>query len=166
LALAVLGGFARAQFTPAFTPAQLAELRQVNTFADRIHARWKGRPKTPGQPERGPRVAVDHITDALDAQVLRVVIYERHHVLVPLEMTLPTGIAEPAEADVSGRLANSDFVFVTDGDTAGPYPYDRKLAALRPNVHGWCLANLRPAERFTLLGRRMVLYQRRELPFP
>lgn len=164
--LAVLGLFARAQLTPAFTPAQLAELRQVDTFADRIHARWQGRPKTPGQPERGPRVAVDHITDALDAQVLRVVIYERHRVLLPLAMTLPTGIAEPAEADVSGRLANSDFVFVTEGDTVGPYPFDRKLAALRPNVHGWCLANLRPAERFSLLGRRMVLYQRRELPFP
>lgn len=164
--IAVLGLFARSQFTPAFTPDQLDELRQVNTLADRIHARWQGRPKSPGQPDRGARVAVDHITDALDAQALRVVIYERHRVLLPFEMTLPTSIAEPAEADVSGRLANSDFVFVTEGDTAGPYPFDRKLAALRPNVHGWCLANLRPAERFTLLGRRMVLYQRRELPFP
>ncbi|MBL9208989.1 MAG: hypothetical protein JNL92_00890 [Opitutaceae bacterium] len=166
IALAALVFFAGQQHRPAFTPEQLAELRQVNTFADRIHARWLARPRTPGEPARGPRVAVDYITDALDAQVLKVVIYERHGVLMPLEMTLPTGIAEPTEAEVSGRLAGSDFVFVTEGEIAGPFPYDRKLAALRPNVHGWCLANLRPAERFTLLGRRMVLYQRRDLPFP
>lgn len=166
VAAAALGFFGWQQRRPAFSPEQLAELRQVNTLADRIHARWQARPRPAGEPDRGPRVAVDYITDALDAQVLRVVIYERHRVLVPLDMTLPTGIAEPAEAEVAGRLANSDFVFVTDGDVVGPFPYDRKLAALRPNVHGWCLANLRPAERFTLLGRRMVLYQRRELPFP
>jgi len=166
VAAGALGFFAHAQLRPAFTPEQLADLRQVNMLADRIHARWLARPKIAGEPDRGARVAVDYITDALDAQVLRVVIYERHRVLAPLDMTLPTGIAEPVESEVSGRLANSDFVFVTEGDTAGPFPYDRKLAALRPNVHGWCLAHLRPAERFTLQGRRMVLYQRRELAFP
>jgi hypothetical protein len=167
LAAAVaLGLFARQQFTPAFSPAQLADLRQVNTFADRIHARTQALPRRPGEAQPRPRVAVDHITDALDAQVLRVVIYERHRVLVPFEMLLPTGIAEPTEAEVSARLGGSDFVFVTEDDTAGPYPFDRKLAALRPQVRAWCEANLRPAERFTLLGRRMVLYQRRDLPFP
>jgi hypothetical protein len=149
-----------------YSPAQLAELRQVNTFADRIHARTKALPRRPGEAQPRPRVAVDHITDALDAQVLRVVIYERHRVLVPFEMLLPTGIAEPTEAEVSARLAGSDFAFVTEDETAGPYPFDRKLAALRPQVRAWCEANLKPAERFTLFGRRMVLYQRRDLPFP
>jgi hypothetical protein len=165
-ATVVLGWFVRGQLTPVYSPAQLAELRQVNTFADRIHARTKALPRRPGEAQPRPRVAVDHITDALDAQVLRVVIYERHRVLVPFEMLLPTGIAEPTEAEVSARLAGSDFAFVTEDETAGPYPFDRKLAALRPQVRAWCEANLKPAERFTLFGRRMVLYQRRDLPFP
>lgn len=157
--LAALVFFARQQSAPAFSAEQLTELRQVNLLADRIHARMKTLP-------RRPHIAVDHITDALDAQVLRVVIYERHRVLLPLEMTLPGGIAEPTEAEVSARLAGSDFVFLTENDPIGPYPFDRKLAALRPQVRAWCEANLRAAERFTLFGRRMVLYQRRDIPFP
>lgn len=157
--LAALVLFARQQSAPAFSPEQLTELRQVNLLADRIHSRMKTLP-------RRPHIAVDHITDALDAQVLRVVIYERHRVLLPLEMTLPGGIAEPTEAEVSARLAASDFVFLTENDLVGPYPFDRKLAALRPQVRAWCEANLRAAERFTLSGRRMVLYQRRDIPFP
>ena len=37
--------------------------------------------------------------------------------------------------------------------------------AMRPQLRAWCEANLRATERFELLGRRMVLYQRREIPF-
>jgi hypothetical protein len=80
-------------------------------------------------------------------------------------MTLPTGTGEPADALVMERLAQSDFVFLTEEAPAGHHPFDRKLATMRPQVRAWCEANLRPAERFTLFGRRMVLYQRREIPF-
>lgn len=165
-ALAALALFARAQQVPVFSADQLADLRQVNTLAERLQARWQAAPRPTGGAPRSARVAVDHITDALDAQVLRVVIYERRHVLPRLEMTLPTGIAEPMEAEVMERLARSDFVFLTEDESAGPYPYDRAVAALRPRLRVWCEAHLRPAERFTLRGRRMVLYQRRDLPFP
>jgi hypothetical protein len=64
------------------------------------------------------------------------------------------------------RLAQSDFVFLTDEGHDGAYPYDRKLTSMRPQLRAWCEAKLRPAERFTLFGRRMTLYQRREFPFP
>jgi hypothetical protein len=37
---------------------------------------------------------------------------------------------------------------------------------MRPAVRAWCEANLRATERFTLFGRRIVLYQRRDIPFP
>ena len=99
--------------------------------------------------------------------MLRVICYERQHVWMQFEMTLPTGIAEPAESVVREQLSRSDFVFLGSDDTpAGPYPYDQKLAALRPQLRAWCDAHLRPAVHFTLLGRRVVLYQRREIPFP
>jgi len=164
LAAAVVAGviglfFSQRQLRPAYDPATLAHIRQVNTLADLIHARvTTGKLATPW-------VAVDYITDCLDAQVLRVICYERHRVWLPLDLTLPTGIAEPTEADVLARLGRSDFVFLTEEAPPGPFPYDRKLEAMRPQIRAWCEANLRPAERFTLLGRRMVLYQRREIPF-
>jgi hypothetical protein len=164
--LAILLWFVRAQTIPAFSPEQLAELRQINTVADRLHGRLQALPKRPGETKPRPHVAVDYITDALDAQVLRVVLYERHRVLLPFEMTLPISIAEPKDAEVMARLERSDFVFLTENDPPAGFPFDRKLAALRPQVRAWCEAHLRPAERFSFGGRSMVLYQRRDLPFP
>jgi hypothetical protein len=153
-----LGFFTRTQVPPIYLPAQLDEFRQVNTLADRIFTR--------SQAARLPetRVAVDYVTDCLDAQVVRLICYERHRVWLPFNMTLPTGIAEPSEAEVFARLALSDFVFLTEEAPAGGFPFDQKLAALRPQLREWCESHLRATERFTLFGRRMVLYQRREIP--
>jgi hypothetical protein len=156
----VLTFFTRAQLSPAYSPAEQQDLRRVNALADEIFQRARaGKLKE-------PRVAVDYITDSLDARVLRVICYERHHVLLPINMTLPTGVAEPDEATVLRRMQESDFVFLTDEAPAGIFPYDRKLAALRPKLRAWCEANLRGVNQFTLFGRRMLLYQRREIPFP
>ncbi len=158
LAVFIGGFFLQRQLAPAYDAATLAHIRQVNTLADKIYARVKtGQPATPW-------VAVDYITDCLDAQVLRVICYERHRVWLPLDMTLPTGIAEPTDADVLARLGRSDFVFLTEEAPPGLFPYDRKLEAMRPQIRAWCDTNLRATERFSLFGRRMVLYQRREIP--
>lgn len=151
--------FTQRQLRPAYDPTTLAHIRQVNTLADLIHARVTAGKLT------APRVAVDHVTDGLDAQVLRVICYERHRVWLPLDMTLPTGIAEPAETEVLSQLARSDFVFLTEEAPPGTYPFDRKLEAMRPQLRAWCETHLRATERFALFGRRMVLYQRREIPF-
>lgn len=158
--LLVLLYFTHTQIPPAYTPANLAEIRLVNTLADQVLARAQAAGRTE------LRVAVDHITDCLDAQVLRVISYERHRALPAVNMTLPTGIVEPDESTVMSRLRESDFVFLTDDAAAGPFPFDQKLAALRPQVRAWCEANLRAVDRFTLFGRSMVLYQHPEIPLP
>ena len=160
IAIIAIVFFTQKQIPPAFAPGQLDEFRQVNTLADHIFTRSQAAhlPET--------RVAVDYVTDCLDAQVVRVICYERHRVWLPFNMTLPTGIAAPTEEEVFARLALSDFVFLTEEAPAGGFPFDLKLAALRPKLRAWCEANLRIAERFTLFGRRMVLYQRREIPLP
>ncbi len=152
--------FIQKQIPPTFTPGQLDEFRQVNTVADRIFTRSQKAhlPET--------RVAVDYVTDALDAQVVRVICYERQRVWLPFNMTLPNGIAAPTEEEIFARLALSDFVFLTEEAPAGGYPFDQKLAELRPKIRAWCDANLRVAEHFTVFDRRMVLYQRREIPLP
>ena len=155
-----LGFFATRQFAPAYDAAFLADTRAVNAAADFVFHQSR----TAGL--AAPRVAADYITDCLDGEVLRVVCYERHHVWLPFEMTLPTGIAAPDDALVMERLGRSDFVFLTEDAPAGYYPFDQKLAALRPLTRAWCETHLRAVWRFPLFGRRMVLYQRREIPFP
>jgi hypothetical protein len=153
--------FAQRQLAPAYDAATLADIRQVNTLADYVfaHARAAKLPQA--------NIAVGNVTDSLDGQVLRVICYERHHVWMGFQMSLPTGIAEPTTALVFERLTASDFVFL-DADDApvGPYPYDQKLAALRPQLRAWCDTHLRPVKAFTLFGRPAVLYQRPEIPFP
>lgn len=153
--------FGRTQ-TSRFEEAELlANLRQVNAEADYIFDVC-GRTKI----ER-PRVAVDYITDAFDAQVLRVVCYERHHVWKDFDMRLPTGIAKPDVEVVRQRIADSDFVFLTDdATTSGPFPFDHTLAQLRAELRSWCQSHLVEVRHFTFLGRPLVLYQRPELPLP
>lgn len=158
--LVVIIPFNLQQRAPAFSPETLAEIRRVNSLADEV----VGRTRRAGRSEL--RVGVDYITDALDAQVLRVICYERHRAWLRFHMTLPTGIFEPDEATVMARLAESDFVFLTVDGPEGRYPFDHKLAKLRPQLAAWCEAHLRVANEFTLGGRRMRLYQKRELPFP
>jgi hypothetical protein len=155
---AAFGFFTQRQLEPAYDGAALADIRQVNTLADYVFSRARAARLA------GPRVAVDHITDSLDAQVLRVICYERHRIWMPFEMTLPISIAEPAEPDVMQRLRESDFVFLAAEDVPpGPYPFDKKLAELRPQLRAWCDEHLSVATRFTLFGRGAVLYEREGL---
>lgn len=158
--LVTIGVFARSQRETAYPPSVQEDIRRVNTLADQIFTRSQAAGLKP------PRISVDYVTDAFDAHAFRVIVYERKRVWIPFDIRLPTGIGEPADALVMERLKESDFVFLTENDAAGVYPFDKKLATLRPKLREWCDINLRGVERFTLLGRPMVLYQRREIPFP
>jgi hypothetical protein len=158
--LAALAFYTRAQTLVAYPPSIQADIRRVNTLADQIFSRSTAANLKPA------RISVDYVTDAFDAYAFRVIVYERKRVWIPFDIRLPTGIAEPSDALVMERLKESDFVFLTESDSSGIYPFDRKLAAMRPTLRAWCDANLRGVERFTLLGRSMVLYQKREIPFP
>jgi len=133
--------------------------RKVNALADQLYDRACAA-KLPVT-----RVAVDRVTDCLDGQVLKVICYERHHVWFPFVMTLPTGIArEPDPSVFLRRIADSDFVFLTEDGPEGFWPYDHQLRTLLPENRAWCDAHLRRVERFTLFANTMVLYQRREIP--
>ena len=156
--LACLGVFLRLQLRPSYSPEEFADLRRVTTCAE-ILAQRADRAGL-----AHPAVAVDYVTDALDAQVLRVVCYERLHRWVRFNMTLPTGIFAPEESLVWERVRSSDFVFLTAVSPTDYYPYDKTLAILRPALHAWCREHLRETGRFSFLGRCMVLYQRREIP--
>ncbi len=159
---AVLAGgvfFAGRQIASPHDAAFVADARKVNSLADYIyaHARIAGLSQ--------PRVAVDYVTECLDGQELRIMCYERHRVWVPFEMMLPISIAESSKTDIMERLSQSDFVFLTEDGPDDVWPFDRQLHALRPETRAWCEAHLRFVERFTIFGRRMAFYQRREIPF-
>lgn len=137
-----------------------ASARHVATLADYIARR---------SAEAGlsnPRVAVDRVTDSLDAQVLRVICYERQHRWIPLVMTLPTGIGEEDPKLYWERLENSDFVFLTEEGNAGGWPYDHQLAAMRAQTLPWAESHLKKVESFTLPGLRMALFERKDLGAP
>jgi hypothetical protein len=108
-----------------------------------------------------PRIAVDRITDSLDAQVLRVICYERKRRWIPFIMTLPTGIQEESPELYWERLKSSDYVFLTREGDEGRWPYDRQLAQMRPQTLAWAEENLRAVEEFPMAQQRMVLFERR-----
>lgn len=145
------------------SPHQLefvASAHKVNALADYIHATARA------AKIETPRIGVDQVTDSLDAQITRVVTYERHGVWVPFMMTLPTGIAEDRDEHLFRQLADSDFVFLTDEMSGeGTWPFDRQMRRLYPRLKAWCEANLRRVEVFTLFDRQMSLYQRKEFGF-
>lgn len=110
-----------------------------------------------------PRVAVDRVTDCLDAQVLRVIGYERQHRWIPFIMTLPTGIQEEDPKLYWERLHYSDFVFLTESGNDGAWPYDHQLARMRPETFAWADENLKRVDELDLEGVKMVLFERRDL---
>jgi len=149
------GHFLARQRVDPNSAAFVRDARKVNALADLIFNAGR----KPGL--TALRVGVDQVTDCLDAQVLRIVCYERHHVWLPLVMTLPTGIIREREALLMERVAQSDFVFLAVGDiSAGGYPYDEQMRSLRPQTLAWCDANLRRIDRFPLFGRTWALYGR------
>lgn len=112
-----------------------------------------------------PRVATDEITDYLDAQILRVVCYERHGRWVQFEMKLPTGIAAEADEVILGRLRESDFVFLTTRGSRSQWPYDDQMRRLQPQLSEVCEREFRRVATYELFGRLVVLYCRPGITF-
>ncbi|MSU70590.1 MAG: hypothetical protein EXS39_07440 [Opitutaceae bacterium] len=152
--------FSVRQLAPAYNAAFAADARKVNLLADYLFATARAAGLA------NPRIGVDQVTDCLDGQIMRVICYERKKTWMPFIMTLPTGIWKEKEPLLFERLAQSDFVFLTEDGPEGVWPYDAQMHALLPLTSAWCESHLRRVERFTIFGKHMALYQRREIPFP
>lgn len=136
------------------SPELEAGARQVLALSDLIYDRARAAGLS------APRIGCDQVTDCLDAQVLRVICYERKHVWLPFQMTMPLGIARAPEALIMERLENTDFMYIT---VAGPmigYPWDRELRAIVPTTQAWCGAHMRKIDECDLFGQHLILYQR------
>jgi hypothetical protein len=160
IVVAAGGYFVTCQIGPAGDAQFAADAKELNAVADSIFERSL----VAGLPH--PYIGVDHITECLDARTLCVVCYERHGVWLPFATALPTGIFEEKDSVLLARLAASDFVCLTEDGPPPVYPYDSSMLALRPRCREWCDEHLRLAERFSLFGRHLALYQRPDIPFP
>lgn len=160
LALAAgLGFFLQRQLTSPYSAEFAAGATQVNRVADHIFAvsRRAGL--------EAPRVSSDLWTEYFYPRTLGVLSYERHGEWLSFTTLLPVGITEEADSFVMDRLAQSDFVLLTDDfPENGYYPFDRQMRRLYPVVKEWCEQHLRRVDTFPIFKRRMSLYQRRDLP--
>jgi hypothetical protein len=160
-ACAVGGGyFVVRQMAAPYPVDFVASSVQVNAITDRIFAGVRAANIVQ------PRVAVDQVSDYFAGAIMSVLGYERHQVWVQFIGELPTGLTAVPDSVVMANLASSDFVIASEDEMVGPWPFDREMLRLRPQVLAWCNDHLRLVEHFTAFGRRMALYQRRSIPVP
>jgi len=160
LALAAgLGFFLQRQLTPPYTAEFFASATQVNRVTDHVFATSRRAGLT------APRLSADLWTEYFYPRTLGVLSYERHRVWLPFTTLLPIGITEEPDTFIMERIAQSDFVLLTDDfPEHGYYPYDRQMRRLYPALKEWCEQHLRRVDTFPIFNRRMSLYQRRDLP--
>lgn len=146
--------FAFALRAGANDPGFATDARRATSIADELYeaSRRAGLNR--------PNIATDEITDYLDAQILRVVCYERHRRWVQFEMKLPTGIAAEADDVIVRRLRESDFVFLTESGSRSQWPYDEQMRRLHPQLVEIAVREFERAGDYELFGRKVVLYCR------
>ena len=151
-------GFFLAHMLPDPNPPEFeADARQVLRLSDLIFDRARAAGLA------APRIGCDQVTDCLDAQVLRVICYERRRVWVPFQMTMPLGIARAPEELILERLRGSDFMYLTLSGPMVGYPWDRELRAMLPATKAWCDAHMRKIAECDLFGQHLLLYERPNL---
>jgi len=162
VALAVAAGcgfFLQRQLTPPYSAEFVAGATQVNRVTDHIFTTSRRAGLT------APRLSADLWTEYFYPRTLGVLSYERHREWLSFTTMLPVGIIEEQDSFVMERIAQSDFVLLTDDfPENGYYPFDRQMRRLYPAIKEWCEQHLRRVDTFPIFNRRMSLYQRRDLP--
>lgn len=152
------GNYALRLLYPPYPKEFMPESKQLNLVVDFIY----GRIINSGLKE--PKIASDQVTDFLDAQIFRVMIYERKNAWLPLVMTLPTGIFEEDPQLLLNRLYQSDFVFLTDSTTiVGAFPYDKQMRILYPVLQRYCESHMKLVGKYHFYGRDVSLYSKPSL---
>lgn len=154
-----LAFFVVRQLTPDYPERNfIASSRKTRELMERIYLTAKRN----NLPE--PQIGMDRINDAIGGIMFRVTCYEKHREWVPFGDRLPTGILANDEATIFTRLAECDFVFLTDEMPGhGHWPYDQQMKKLYPRLKAWCEAHLQHVDSFPFFDSQMSLYQRRGL---
>lgn len=153
-----LSNYSFRMLNPPYSKEFISESKELNLVVDVIYD------KIINSGLKEPKIASDQVTDFLDAQIFRVMIYERKNVWLPLVMTLPTGIFKEDPQLLLNRLYQSDFVFLTDSTAiAGAFPYDKQMRILYPELQRYCESNMKLVGKFHFFGRDVSLYSKPSL---
>jgi hypothetical protein len=110
-----------------------------------------------------PHVAVtSNAADYLTPVIIPAFLYERHGVLIrPSVGSLGGTIYEVSAAEALADLQKSDVVLLADpAGVRSPYPFDRCMKDLYPELKRYCDYNLWPARRSHLFHQDVTLYVR------
>ncbi|SDS26079.1 hypothetical protein [Opitutus sp. GAS368] len=147
------------ELQPSYSPEFRQSAVRVSQISDYIYARVRAGNLA------APSVGVDQIVDFIDGRILRLVCYERHKVWIPFGVHLPDSILAGPDEAVFFKLQATDFMILTDQMPGhGHWPYDQQMWRLYPQLKAWCDGHLRLVETFSVFGRDMSLYQRKDLP--
>jgi hypothetical protein len=111
-----------------------------------------------------PLVSNDHIVDYINANVLNVVIYERHGVFLQSQAGIGTSIFAPGESEVIEQIRRSDFVVLSTprSEEQLVFPFDIAMQELHPRLVAICDQQFVQLRRFQIANRDLVLYARRD----
>lgn len=105
------------------------------------------------------KIGSDRITDFIDAQVIRVVMYEKKGRWFDFGMTLPTGIFEEKDGRILSMLSESDIFFLTDPSFNYPaFPYDKQMIRMYPQIKEYCDTHFVEVAKFQVQGRGLTMY--------
>jgi hypothetical protein len=116
-----------------------------------------------------PVLGTNDIREYLFPNTVAAAVYERHHVVLPLQPSMGTGIASVSEADALAAVGRSDFVIFNSGplpefaDRPAPayeYPFTKSMAAVRPRMLALCERDFIPLGHFPILGDDVILFGR------
>jgi len=143
---------------PQHSDKFISSAKEVDKIADQIFQISKTE-------NRGDlKIATDRITDYLDAQILRVVIYERNGVWLPLEMTLPSGIFSISKNEIINRLVRSDIVILTnEPNIESGFPFDLDMQKNKIVIQQFCIENLQFIESKEVFNRNISIYVKKGL---
>jgi hypothetical protein len=110
------------------------------------------------------KIGIDRVSDFIDAQILRVAVYERTGKWFNFYMTLPTGISQERDELLFDRLSRSDIIFLSDSPANIPtFPYDRQMIRLAPKFQEYCDKNFTKVTSLDAKGLVFNMYVSKKL---
>lgn len=111
-----------------------------------------------------PRVSSDHIVDYINANIVNVVIYERHGVFFRSQPGLGTSILAIDQANAIEQIRRSDFVVLSTprAEERLTFPFDILMESLHPQLVAICDQQFAQLGRFQIANRDLVLYAHRD----
>jgi hypothetical protein len=109
------------------------------------------------------KIATNRVVEFLDANIQRMVIYERHGKWLPLEGTLPAGLIEVPNDEIYERLKNSNLAFSIEGPaiTRG-FPSELQMQSLQREFTKIYHDNFKALNSINIFDKQVTVYERLE----